>query len=214
MSQPARQLTFHRVHAVLMLSALLGAGCAARAVQGQWTDPQFANHSLRGAKVLVVCDSNEAAVKRICEEQMSAQLAAVGATPVIMAGEAPASGSSNERALAAARAAGAKAVLLSTVAPEVTAISPGPSIGVGIGGFGGFGGSRSGGISTGVGVSVPVGKERVDTAYAANITLTNVDSGHLMWTGKVTASGSQDINQQLASLARNGIEAAQRAALF
>ena len=46
------------------------------------------------------------------------------------------------------------------------------------------------------------------------LTLTDVDRGHLMWTGKVRASGSQDINQQLASLARNGIEAAQRAGMF
>ena len=214
MSQPVVQVAFQRAHAMLALSALLGAGCASNVVQGQWADPQFAHHSLRGAKVLVVCDSNEAAVKRICEDQMSAELAAVGATPVIMPGDATTSGSVNERALAAAHAAGAKAVLLSTVAPEVTAISPGPSIGVGIGGFGGFGGSRSGGIGTGVGVSVPVGKERVDTAYAANMTLTDVDRGHLMWTGKVRASGSQDINQQLASLARNGIEAAQRAGMF
>jgi hypothetical protein len=214
MPQPALPATFRRAHALLMLSALLSAGCASKAVQGQWTDPQFANHSLRGAKVLVVCESNEAAVKRICEDQMSAALAAVGAIPVIMPGEATASGSTNERAMVAARTAGARAVLLSTVAPEVTEIHPGPSIGFGIGGFGGFGGSHSGGVSTGVGVSVPVGKERVDTAYAANMTLTDVDTGHLMWTGKVTASGSQDINQQLASLARNGLEAAQSAGVF
>lgn len=199
--------------ALIALSALLSAGCASKAVQGQWTDPQFANHSLRGAKVLVVCDSNEAAVKRICEEQMSAELSAIGATPVIeRVADGPAS--INDRALAAARSAGAKAVLISSVAPEVTSISPGPSVGIGIGGFGGFGGYHSGGISTGVGVSVPVGKERVDTAYAANLSVTDADSGRLMWTGKVTASGRQDINQQLAFLAKNGIEAAQSAGIF
>jgi hypothetical protein len=199
--------------AALALVALLNGGCATKPVQAQWTDPQFANHSLRGAKVLVVCDSNEAAVKRICEEQMSAELSAVGAIPVIeRVADGPAS--INDRALAAARSAGAKAVLISTVAPEVTSITPGPSVGVGIGGFGGFGGYHSGGISTGVGVSVPVGKERVDTAYAANLSVTDADSGRLMWTGKVTASGRQDINQQVAFLAKNGIEAAQSAGIF
>jgi hypothetical protein len=198
----------------LVLFALFNGGCASKPVQAQWTDPQFANHSLRGAKVLVVCDSNEAAVKRICEDQMSAQLHGAGATPVIAPIDATGPGSINDRALAAARSAGARAVLVSAVAPEVTSITPGPSVGVGIGGFGGFGGYHSGGVSTGVGVSVPVGAERVDTAYAANLSLTDVDSGRLMWTGKVTASGRQDINQQVAFLAKNGVEAAQSAGIF
>lgn len=214
MAQPnVRNASGHTL-AALALTALLSAGCASRAIQGQWTDPQFANHSLRGAKVLVVCDSNEVAVRRICEDQMSDQLAAAGATPVTMPGEATGSGSTNESALAAARSAGAKAMLVSTVAPEVTAINPGPRVGVGIGGFGGFGGSRSGGGGVGVGVSVPVGEGRVDTAYAANMAFTDVESGRLMWTGKVRASGSQDINQQIATLAKNGVEAARSAALF
>jgi len=196
------------------LLALLGAGCAAQIVQGQWTDPQFANHSLRGAKVLVVCDSNEAAVKRICEDRMSMQLMAGGVTPITMPGDASGPASTNERVLAAARGAGAKAALVATVAPEVTSINPGPQVGVGVGGFGGFGGSRSGGAGVGVGVTVPVGEGRVDTAYAANMMLTDVDSGRLMWTGKVRASGTQDINQQMATLAKNGIEAAQSAGIF
>jgi hypothetical protein len=213
MTRPISTYFAYLSAAALALVALLNGGCASKPVQAQWTDPQFANHSLRGAKVLVVCDSNEAAVKRICEEQMSAELSAVGAIPVIeRVADGPAS--INDRALAAARSAGAKAVLISTVAPEITSISPGPSVGVGIGGFGGFGGYHSGGISTGVGVSVPVGKERVDTAYAANLSVTDAASGRLMWTGKVTASGRQDINQQVAFLAKNGIEAAQSAGIF
>jgi hypothetical protein len=208
-----RPMPMYWIYALCAALALINGGCASKPVQAQWTDPQFSNHSLRGAKVLVVCDSNEAAVKRICEEQMSAQLSTIGAAPVIVPIDAGAA-SLNERALTAARSAQAKAVLISTVAPEVTSISPGPSIGVGIGGFGGFGGSRSGGVSTGVGVSVPVGKERVDTAYAANLSLTDADSGRLMWTGKVMASGRDDINQQLAFLAKNGLEAAQSAGIF
>jgi len=203
-----------RVWLSLTLCAALGAGCAANPVQGQWTDPQFANHPLQGAKVLVVCDSGEAAVKRICEDQMRAQVAAAGASPVIAPDDANATGSIRDHALAAARSAGARAALVATVAPEVTSVSPGPSVGFGVGGFGGFGGSQSGGMGAGVGVSVPVGAGRVDTAYAANIVLTDVDSGRVMWTSKVGAPGSQDINQQLASIAKNGIEAAQRAGLF
>jgi len=214
MNQPIRIWFAYPLAAALGLVALINSGCASKPVQAQWTDPQFANHSLRGAKILVVCDSNEAAVKRICEEQMSAQLSAAGGTPVIEPVDATGPGSLNERALVSARRAGAKAVLVSNVAPEVTSISPGPSVGIGVGGFGGFGGYHSGGISTGVGVSVPVGQERVDTAYAANLSMTDVDSGRLMWTGKVMAQGRQDINQQIAFLAKNGIEAAQNAGIF
>jgi hypothetical protein len=199
---------------MLALAAVFSAGCASKAVQGQWTDREFANHSLRGAKVLVICDSSEAAVKRICEEQMRAELTAAGITPVTMPSDTNGTGAINDRGVAAARNAGAKAVLLATVAPEVTSITPGPSVGIGIGGFGGFGGSHSGGISTGVGVSVPVGKERVDTAYAGNLTITDADSGRLMWTAKVVATGSQDINQQLAHIAKNGVEAARTSAIF
>jgi len=193
---------------------VLSAGCASNPDQGQWTDPQFANHSLRGAKVLVVCDSSEVAVKRICEDQMRAQVSAAGATPVIEPDDATATGSVRDRALASARNAGARAALVATVAPEITTVDPGPSVGIGVGGFGGLGGWHSGGVGAGVGVSVPVGAGRVDTAYAANIVLTEVDSGRVMWTSKVGTSGRQDINQQLASIAKNGIEAAQRAGVF
>lgn len=203
-----------RVWLSLTSCALLTAGCAANPVQGQWTDPQFANHSLSGAKVLVVCDSSEAAVKRICEDQMRAQVAAAGAIPVLAPGDANATGPIRDWALAAARNAGARAALIATVAPEITTVDPGPSVGFGVGGFGGLGGWHSGGVGAGVGVSVPVGAGRVDTAYAANIVLTDVVSGRVMWTSKVGTPGRQDINQQLASIAKNGIEAAQRAGVF
>ncbi len=199
--------------ACVLIGALV-AGCASNAVQGEWTDAQFANHGLRGAKVLVVCDSNEAAVRQICADRMSAQLAAIGATPIIMAEDAGATGTLRDKALAAGRSQGARAVFTSTVAPEITSIRSGPSVGFGFGGFGGMGGWHSGGVGAGVGVSVPVGSDRTDTAYAANIVLTDVDSGRVMWTGKVAASGRQDINQQLDTIAQNAVAAAQRAGMF
>src|ERR1044072_4091808 len=121
----------------LALAAVFSAGCATKSVQGQWSDREFANHSLHGAKVLVICDSSEAAVKRICEEQMRAELAGAGIMPVSMPGDASGQGAISDRGVGAARNADAKAVLLATVAPEVTSISPGPSVGIGVGGFGG-----------------------------------------------------------------------------
>ena len=59
----------------------------------------------------------------------------------------------NEAALLqAARQAGAVALLRTQLAPEVVAVAPGPTIGIGIGGFGGS--YRSGG-GVGFGMSAP-----------------------------------------------------------
>jgi hypothetical protein len=200
----------------LALFTLTGAGCSSNPVQAEWKDPAFAAHSLRGAKVLVVCDAADLPIERVCEEQMRAQVQTAGAIPV-SAPEitgAGGAGALNERASAAARNLGAKAILLATVAPDTTVVNPGPSVGIGVGGFGGFGGWRSGGIGTGVGVSVPVGAPRTNTGYAANMVLKDVDSGRVMWTSKVSAPASQDINMQMNTIAKAGVEAAQKAAVF
>jgi hypothetical protein len=202
--------------ALLVLCAVLNSGCSSNPVQAEWTDPAFTNHSLRGAKVLVVCDASDLPIKRVCEEEMRAQVATLGATPVSAPELSAASGSDSlsDKALAAARSAGAKAVLLASVAPDATLVNPGPSVGFGVGGFGGMGGYHSGGVGAGVGVSVPVGAERTRTAYAANMVLKDVDSGRVMWTSKVSGPMSQDINMQMNAIARAGLEAAQKAGMF
>ena len=200
------------------LGGLLIGGCASTNIQAQWTDPQFADHSLRGAKVLVVCNANETAIKRICEDQLSAQVAASGATPVTGPGsDNPTAGAApiTPELLAAARSAEAKAILTSTIAPDATIVNPGPTVGFGIGGFGGSGGWHGGGgVGTSVGVSMPVGGGRVNTAYAANMVLTDVASGRMMWTSKVTAPASKDVGAQIGKLAKTGVDAAQKAGLF
>jgi hypothetical protein len=173
---------------------------------------------LRGAKVLVVCNANEASIKRICQDQLSAEVAASGATPVTGSGsDNPAAGAApiTPELLAAARSAEAKAILSSTIAPDATIINPGPTVGFGIGGFGGSGGWHSGGgVGTSVGVSMPVGGGGVTTAYAASMVLTDVASGRMMWTSKVTAPASKDVGAQIGKLAKTGVEAAQKAGLF
>jgi hypothetical protein len=202
----------------LAAAALLGAGacflagCASTRVNAEWTDPQFAGRSLRGARVLVVCDANDTAVRRICQEQLAAQVKAAGATPVsgqvdLTVGPPPA----NDKTIAAARSAGAKAILGATVGPDATVVNPGPSISFGLGGFSGSRGGVSGG---GVGIGMPVGGAQVDTAYGADLTLTDVETVRLMWTGKVTSPASGNVNTQMGELARVGIEAAGRAGFF
>jgi len=199
---------------LLALSALSVTGCASTKVEAQWTDPQFVGRSLRGAVVLVVCDANEPAIKRICQDKIAGQVAVSGATPAL----APESADltvgpppTNDVTLAAARSAGATAILASTITPAAVVVNPGPTFGFG---FGGFGGSGNWGTATGVGISVPVGGAQVDTGYAASMTLTDVATVRLMWTSKVTTPAGQNVDAQLGELARAGMEAARKAGLF
>ncbi len=198
----------------LAVLALAGPGCASRMVEAQWTDPRFAGHSLRGARVLVVCSAEETAIQRICQDEMGAQLTAAGATPVAGPAGKPGSGAATSAAdaLGAARDAGAAAILAATIAPEKSFVRPGPTMGVGVGVIGGSGGGTA--VGTSVGITLPVGGPGVDTAYAANLVLTDVASGEMMWTGKVTAPASRDVQGQVGQLAKVGMKAARGAGLF
>jgi hypothetical protein len=203
---------------LLVLCGLLFGGCASTTIRAQWTDPRFTGQSLRGAKVLVVCDASAAAITRICQDQLAAQVAAAAAAPVVASdadhlmaegGQIP------DNVLTTARRMGAKAILVSIITPDITVVRPGPTVGFGFGGFGGTGGwYRSSGIGAGVGVSVPVGAEHVHTAYAANMSLTDVDTGRLMWSSTVTTPASQDVTAQVNKLAKAGVEAAQQAGIL
>lgn len=206
---------------VLAAAWLLGAGgtlvagCATTQVNAQWSDPEFAGRSLSGQRVLVVCDADSVTAKRVCQDEVAMQIRAAGATPVIppqSAGVAAGPPTTNEHTLAAARAAGAKAIFASTMGPDAAYVSPGPSVGVGFGGWGGSGG----GTVTGAGVSIglPIGGGRVDTSYAANVVLTDVASARLMWSSKISTPASQNVNAQIAELARVGVGAAKAAGFF
>jgi hypothetical protein len=203
---------------LLVLCGFLFGGCASTQLQAQWTDPQFAGQSLRGATVLVVCDASDAVIEHLCQDQLAAQVAAAAAAPVTApdANHLPVGGGPlPENVFTAARRVGAKAILVSTIVPDATVVQPSPTIGFGFGGFRSTGGwHRSSGIGTGVGVAVPVGADRVQIAYAATMTLTDVDTGRLMWTSKVTTPASQDVSTQINKLAKAGVEAAQQAGLL
>ena len=119
-----------------------------------------------------MCNARETAIKRTCEDQLAAQVTASGAMPVTGPGSDNPTGAApiTNEMLAAARSGGAKAILSSTIAPEATVVNPGPTVGLGVGGFGGSGGWNSGGS---VGIAVPVGAGQVNTSYAANMVLTD-----------------------------------------
>lgn len=201
--------------ALLGLYGLLVGGCASTAIQAQWADPQFTGQSLRGATVLVVCNASATAVQRICQDQVASRMLMSGVRPV-MATEADLIAAEGEeitdKIFAAARRVGANAIWATTIAPDVTVVSPGPSIGFGIGGFGTSGGwHRSSGVGGGIGVGFPVGSEQVNTVYAADMTLTDVESKRLMWTSKITTPASQDMTEQVTQLVEVGVKSAQQA---
>jgi hypothetical protein len=200
---------------LLGLCGLLVTGCASTAIQAQWTDPLFAGRSLQGSTILVVCNAQAPAIQHICQDQIAARMLLAGIRPV-MATEADLITAQGEqitdKIFAAARLAGANAIWVTTIAPDFTVVSPGPTIGFGIGGFGTSGGwYRSSGVGGGIGVGFPVGGEQVNTAYAADMTLTDVETGRLMWSSKITTPASQDVTEQVTQLVEVGVQSAQQA---
>jgi hypothetical protein len=181
---------------------LLLGGCASTQLDGQWTDPQVSGAPLRGAAVYVACDAQEPLVQQVCQDQMAAQLGTLGASAV-MGSAAPA-----EQTMAAARAAGAKAVMNVAMSPDL-AVAEGSGVSFGLG-LGSFGRSSFGGV----GISAPIGGTRVNRGYVANSTITEVASGRVMWTAKASARASDDVNGQVSELARVTGEAARKAGLF
>jgi len=194
--------------------ALLAAGCAASTTVGpQWSDPQFAGRSLRGTRLLVVCEAPDPSLRRQCQDRVAAELVAYGATPVV-GGELPAGAPVGrpigETWLPAARDARAQAIFSAALSANQAIYNPGPSIGIGIGGWSG-GNSSVGG---GVGISMPVGEARASMALGATGQLTDVASGRTMWTGSASTAYSSDLNGQVGELARAVVEAAGKAGYF
>lgn len=198
-----------RAFAALPLAlGLLLTGCASTRTGAEWLDPQFAHLSLRGTRVLVVCEASELPIKRLCQDVLAAEVTARGATAVfgpetLATGQQPLA----EAYLGAARQANARSILSSAISPDASVVHPGPTIGVGLGGWGG----RIGG---GVGVSVPVGGGHVEQALGATGTLTNVASGRTMWTVRASTPSSRDVNAQVSALGKAVMEAATKAGFF
>lgn len=197
--------------AAAVVGALTQVGCATP-VDAQWSDPQLSPSALRGQRVLVACESEEAVVKRLCVDQLAAAVSARGATPVLPppelidrpGGPNPA----DEPYLAAAREQRASAVLTSRITPAAVTSRPGFS--VGLGGFG----IGSGGFATGVGISAPFGGGDSNVSYAANTRVLD-PNGKLMWTAKASASPrTSDLQAQVSELTRAMFDAIDKSKLF
>jgi len=195
--------------------ATLFAGCASTRLDAQWTDPQLTPGTLRGARVMVACEAHDMVIKRICQDQMAAEVSARGGTPVTApdtTNQAPGRPLGDEQYLPAARSAGAKAVLTHYVTQSDVAVSPPSTVSFGIGGFG-FGGG-GGSVGTGVGVTAPVGGGRTSVGYAVTSNLRDTASGRVLLTAKASAPPSADVNTQLSELTKVVFGAADGAKLF
>ncbi len=202
------------LHATLFVTAscaLLLAACAATQVDAQWRSVELPASYLRNATVLVSCETGEEVVKRICEDQIGADLRARGvrvivAAPGALPGATPV-GPTDAQYLPLARDNGARAVFSVSVGLAAQTVSQGVSIGIG-----GFGFGR--GAGGGVGVSAPIGGGQVSQGYAASGRVTDVASGRLMWTARASSPPSSDVNQQFVELSKSMLDAAQSAGLF
>lgn len=198
------------VLAAAACGALL-AGCATTQVDAQWRSVELPPSYLRGATVLVNCETGEQVVKRICEDQLGADLRARGVRVLVAApGTLPAGapvGPTDVQYLPLARENGAKAVFSVSVGLASQAVSQGISLGIGLGGFG-----RN--VGGGVGVSAPIGGGQVSQGYAASGRVSDVASGRLMWTARASSPPSSDVNQQFTELSKSLLDAAGGAGLF
>jgi hypothetical protein len=198
------------------LVLLAAAGCASTTrLDSQWSDPAAAPTSLQGAKVLVVCDADEAPLRQICQDQMRAEVTARGATAVAfedadrnIAGTAASASKPTADYVGMARDRGAAAVLRTRAMTSVSRPDSGVSLGFGLGTFGS-------GVGLGVGMSTPVGGGgNATVGYAAETSITDVRSGKLMWTGRATTAPSKEVNKQMAELATALLAGAQKAGWF
>jgi len=189
------------------------AGCATSQLNAQWSDPQFAGKSLRGARILVACQAVDPTLRRVCADRSAAKLAALGAMPFVAPESSEVdSAMVSEALLRTARGAGAAVLWCTVLTPEAAAAPPSPSIGIGVGGFGG--GYRGGG-GIGFGVSGPIGGAgALEVGYSASASLTDVASGQLMWSARASAPPSSDLNQQMTTLAQLLADSARQAGLF
>ena len=195
---------------VATAAASLFAGCASPTLDAQWRSVELPARYLRGATVLVSCETGEVVLQRICEDRVMADLSSRGVTPVLPAPGTVAAlqpGVVDLQYLPAARGLGATAVFSVTLGLSSQSVSPGFSIG--IGGFG-FGGHSAGGI----GLSAPIGGGRVSSGYSASGRITDVVSGRLMWTARASTPPASDVGAQIADLSKTLLGAADRAGLF
>jgi hypothetical protein len=201
-------------------AAALCVGCAATQIDAQWVDPHLDRQSLAGSKMLVECLGADTTLRRLCTEQLAMQLGLRGLTPLTLNPptlmDDPQGVLGEAELLDRAGGLGAQTVLRASISPEVLVASPGPSIGLGVGGFSGGSGYRYGGSAVGVGMGFgfPIGGGAVNTGYAAKGALTDVARGRPIWSANASTPATADVGEQVNLLTQALVEAATQLGLF
>jgi hypothetical protein len=192
-----------------LLLAVLLAGCAQTRLDAQWAAPDVAPGALKGAKVIVQCQAPSETEARICADNLAAQLRARGLDPKVGDPIRPGMTFDAQQLAGAARAAGASAAIVSSIAVNATVVQPSSSFTLGIGG-------GSWGSSGGVGgsVAVPVGGSNVVQGLGASTSVTLAATAKPIWSGRVSSGTQGTVAQQITDLTRTTVEAMQSAGLF
>jgi hypothetical protein len=187
----------------------------------EWMNKDYAGRSLRGQRVLVVCQAPDPTVQRLCEDELANGVNSRGATAVRPATGTPAAPATTgpippSAYTDAAKATGAAAVLSMSLQPDSSVVNPGPTIGIGVGGGSFGGGWGRGGSFGGVGTSVgfPVGSATVQQGFAASTNVVDTASGQIVWSGRAVSPPSDAFIRQLMDLNRVTFEAMQKAGVL
>jgi hypothetical protein len=193
----------------MILTALALAGCASTRLDAQWTSPEIAGRRIEG-KVLVVALTRDETVRRLYEDEMAARLAARGVAPIrsytVLAG--PLTADASAAVLAAARGAGATAVLSSALLGQERAqrviVEPLPAWAWGYGGwfdhYWSFAYTRT--------------EVRTFERYVAGTSLTDVASGKLLWTARTHTDAPANIEREIRAFAAVIVDALSAAGLL
>lgn len=206
---------------VVFLAVLLTA-CQTTRMAAEWTNKDYAGTTLRGQRILVLCQAPDPTVQRLCEDQLVSTAnswGTIAVRPEARAADAPATESSPQdwyRDMA--KAASATAVLSMTLMVDATVANPGPVFGIGVGGgsWGGGGWGRGGGSFGGVGTSVgiPMGPGSVQQGFAASTEVVDAARGQVIWSGRAVAPPTQAFIRQLIDLTQVTFESMQKAGVL
>lgn len=207
-----RSLSSWRRGFALLLGTLLLAACATPQMEAQWRDPQAGARSMQGKAVLVICRGLDVTLERICVDRLAADAQAIGIRVVRaeLPRDAVIDPEASDALLEAARAVRADVILLMRLGWSYAGVSPsGGSVGVGVGAArGGWGGGTSGAI----GITLPLGG--LWAALASSTSLTDAESGKLIWSCRARGSGTVNEPAQVGELSRVTTEALRDTGLF
>ncbi|EXI69714.1 MAG: hypothetical protein AW08_00207 [Candidatus Accumulibacter adjunctus] len=199
------------------LATLTLVSCATTQMKSEWRDPKVAGAVLKGQPVLVVCQSRDPSLRRICEDQWALRLQRAGAAGIqsYAIPNFPADGiAGSEETRSAAERVGAPIVASVQLAlDDLAVVNPAPQVGIGI--AGGSGGYRSGGFSAGgLGLSFPLGWPTAAQGMVCSAAMVDAASGTVFWSGSAAAPPSGTQAGQVAELTQLMIDSLLRAGLL